>query len=258
MDKAARAEARGSGLPQAQDACGFSLDALLLGAFAQDCLPRWSRLLDLGCGSGPVAFYLLLQAARLYPEAPRAVLGLDIQEELLTAAADNARRLGLERQFSAAREDLRLEGEARAQGFDLVTANPPYHATGRGRLPASAGRRLARHGDAATLRGFLRRAAFSLSAAGLFCLIFPIERQAELLEGLKEWGLYPARLLPVQSRPGGRPFRLLLAATLRRLEQPGQEKTLVLYAEKSGAAMSGEAARFCPCLAPQGGVRADL
>lgn len=94
------------------------LDAVLP-EFAKD--QRFS-VLDLGVGSGAILLAILA-------ERPRAIgLGVDVSEEALAVARENAANLGL-----AARAAL-LRGDWAAglapESFDLVIANPPYIPTG--------------------------------------------------------------------------------------------------------------------------------
>ncbi len=80
----------------------------------------FTRLIDLGTGSGAIAVTLLA-------ERPAATgVAVDLSPEALAVAAENARRHGV-----AGRLDLlRSDWWAAVQGqFDLVVANPPYVAT---------------------------------------------------------------------------------------------------------------------------------
>jgi release factor glutamine methyltransferase len=80
----------------------------------------WS-ILDLGVGSGAILLSLLA-------ERPGARgLGVDVSEEALAVARDNAAKLGLAGRLALLRGDW-TEGLADAS-FDLVVANPPYIAT---------------------------------------------------------------------------------------------------------------------------------
>lgn len=78
------------------------------------------RILDLGVGSGAILLALLA-------ERPAAKgLGVDVSEEALAVARDNAASLGLANRVALLRGDWTagLEGDA----FDLVVSNPPYIA----------------------------------------------------------------------------------------------------------------------------------
>jgi release factor glutamine methyltransferase len=77
---------------------------------------RESRIVDVGTGSGVIA----LSLAGKFPDAE--VYAVDISEDALALARENAARLGLERvQFQ--KSDL-LEGLS--ERFDLIVANLPY------------------------------------------------------------------------------------------------------------------------------------
>jgi release factor glutamine methyltransferase len=78
-------------------------------------------VLDLGVGSGAILLAILA-------ERPAAKgLGVDVSEEALAVARDNAASLGLAGRLALLRGDW-ADGLAEAN-FDLVVANPPYIAS---------------------------------------------------------------------------------------------------------------------------------
>lgn len=79
-------------------------------------------VLDLGVGSGAILLAILA-------ERPAATgLGIDVSEEALAVARENAANLGLESRIALLRGDWTAGlGEAT---FDLVVSNPPYIPTG--------------------------------------------------------------------------------------------------------------------------------
>lgn len=79
------------------------------------------QMLDLGVGSGAILLSILA-------ERPAAKgLGIDVSEEALAVARENAANLGLASQVALLRGDWTAGlGEA---GFDLVVSNPPYIAS---------------------------------------------------------------------------------------------------------------------------------
>jgi release factor glutamine methyltransferase len=80
----------------------------------------WS-VLDLGVGSGAILLAILA-------ERPAAKgLGVDVSEEALAVARDNAASLGLAGRLALLRGDW-TEGLA-DESFDLVVSNPPYIAS---------------------------------------------------------------------------------------------------------------------------------
>ena len=78
-------------------------------------------VLDLGVGSGAILLAILA-------ERPAAKgLGVDISEEALAVARENAANLGLANKVALLRGDW--TAGLGSDGFDLVVANPPYIAT---------------------------------------------------------------------------------------------------------------------------------
>jgi release factor glutamine methyltransferase len=79
---------------------------------------RRFRVLDLGVGSGAILLAILA-------ERPLATgLGIDVSEEAIAVARDNAGHIGVDNRAAFLRSDWTagLEGEE----FDVVVSNPPY------------------------------------------------------------------------------------------------------------------------------------
>lgn len=78
-----------------------------------------SRILDLGCGYGPIG----LTIAITNPEA-RVVLA-DINSRALSLASENASRLGLSQRVTCLQSDIyeKIEGK-----YDSIVVNPPIRA----------------------------------------------------------------------------------------------------------------------------------
>jgi release factor glutamine methyltransferase len=81
---------------------------------------RKSKIVDLGTGSGVIALSLAMK----FPEAE--ILGVDISDDALTLAQENAARLNLADRIRFLRSNLleNVDGT-----FDLVVANLPYIST---------------------------------------------------------------------------------------------------------------------------------
>lgn len=83
--------------------------------------PAALRILDLGTGSGAILLSLLA-------ELPLACgIGIDLSEEALLVALENARRLGVAERASFVRAHWT---SAFGRPFDLVLSNPPYIPSG--------------------------------------------------------------------------------------------------------------------------------
>jgi release factor glutamine methyltransferase len=83
--------------------------------------PESARFADVGTGSGVIALTLAAQ----FPEAE--VHAIDISEDALTLARENAARLDLQDRVRFAKGDLLTEVEGT---FDLIVANLPYVPAG--------------------------------------------------------------------------------------------------------------------------------
>ncbi|MEG6504097.1 tRNA1(Val) (adenine(37)-N6)-methyltransferase [Nitratidesulfovibrio sp. 1201_IL3209] len=278
------------GLVQPDGSFRFSVDALLLAAFAGEALAGTKKRMthagggnaaapettdmpgapghgkpvafaDLGAGCGVVGLALLLAHPRL------TGTGIDIDEELADAARRNAARLGLTERFRVLRADLAAPGDAAspeapafdalppAGSMDLVAANPPYRLPGSGRLSPSRQRTRALFETHGTLPAFAEAAARLLRAGGRSCWVYGPDRLPDLLLALRATGQEPKRLRCVHSRAHG-PATLVLVEA-RRAGRPGLvvEPPLILCAgEGAATALTGEALAFCPLLACNAGA----
>jgi release factor glutamine methyltransferase len=79
-------------------------------------------VLDLGVGSGAILLAILAERDRARG------LGVDVSEEALAVARENAANLGLAGRTAFLRGDWTAGLDA--EGFDLVVSNPPYIPTG--------------------------------------------------------------------------------------------------------------------------------
>ena len=81
--------------------------------------PQTGIFLDLGCGWGPIAALLALEA----PDA--SVWAVDVSERALDLTARNAARLGLSNIFPLTEADALERAAAEGTQFDLIWSNPP-------------------------------------------------------------------------------------------------------------------------------------
>lgn len=78
------------------------------------------RILDLCCGSGCIGLSLLCAVA------DARVAAVDISEDALIVARENARRLGVTARYFSARGDALNVPDTHLGKFDLLLCNPPY------------------------------------------------------------------------------------------------------------------------------------
>lgn len=183
----------------------FALDSVLLARFAAE----WpaERAVDLGSGSGVVAFCLLALGA------VRRVLGVEVQGDAVERAGRSARWNGLTERVSFARADLKAL-PVRRGAVGLVVSNPPYRPPGNGRVSATPSVALARYELACTLGDVLWAGWHALARGGGLCLVYPAERLGGLLSSAQAVGFQP-RVLRLVHPCQGRPASLVLVRAMK-------------------------------------------
>lgn len=235
------------GLSQPGSGFRFSMDALLLAAFAGRGRVR-GRVLDLGTGCGVVGLGLALDHPDFF------CLGLDADAAMLGHARENARRLGLAERFAPFCADVRDQACLAPESMDLVLCNPPYREPGSGRTCPDEGRTTARFESRAGLADFVRAAAFLVRNRKPCAFIHLAERVDELLALMREAKLRPKELLFVHRSPDG-PARLVLVQALKN-GGPGLAVLPPLFLHEGqggGTRLTARALAFCPRLACNAG-----
>ena len=207
---------------QAKSGYRFSIDPVLLSAFVPSV--KNARIVDLGTGNGIVP--LLLSCRREAKE----IVGVEIQPAMVERAQRSVQLNDLEKFIRIIQGDLRdLPADLCAEGYDVVTANPPYRNQDTGRVAPDDERAMARHELSGGLDDFLRAAATLLNSGGRFYVVYLAERLAELLARMCSFRLEPKRLRMVHSRAGESARMVLVEG--RKNGKPGMnvEPPLIIY-----------------------------
>jgi len=211
----------------------FSIDALLLAHFV--VLREGADCIELGTGSGIVA---LILADRYHC---RRVLGIDIQEELVSMARRSVEMNNLAGCMEIRRGDVRHpESICAPMSFDAAVFNPPYRRLRSGRMNPDSAKAIARHEVTGTLGDFLAAAAHALRDGGRVTAIYPAKRMAEMISRMRSCQIEPKRMRIVHSRPGGMGAFLLMEGVKGGGEELAVLPPLFIYAE--GGAYSAEMA----------------
>ncbi len=205
----------------------FNTDTILLASFS---LPKTGETCaDFGTGCGAIPLIWCAKAK------PKKIYGVEIQEDACKMArrsvelnhlADTVRILRCD--MTSIREKAALP----ANGFGLISCNPPYKAEGAGLKNPEETRRIARHEVACSFAEIVRNAAYLLRYGGRFCCCLRPERLCGVMLDLRAKGLEPKRLRLVQQRADKAPSLFLLQAV--RGGKPGMVIDPVLLIEEGG------------------------
>ncbi|MCF7924129.1 MAG: tRNA1(Val) (adenine(37)-N6)-methyltransferase [Candidatus Izimaplasma sp.] len=181
----------------------FSIDSLLLGDFVR-VNKRTNKIIDLGCGLGPVAFYLTLKTkAKIY--------GVDIQEEVIELAKESAKINQVENQVNFINQDIKtVYNNFETNSFDIVVANPPFYKTGNiNNRNDNDALSIARHEVLITIDDIFQATKRLLANGGMFYFIHRVERLDEIIIKLDNNNFVVKRLKFVYTKPN-KPAKMLL------------------------------------------------
>ncbi len=120
------------------------------------------------------------------------------------------------------------------ESFDWVVCNPPYGKLATGRVNPQDEQAVCRHEIEADLADIIRAISYSLKNRGRTALIYPANRAAVLLAGLKAAALEPKRLQIIHSYPGSQGKLVLIEA----MKNGGEELVILppffIYEEAGG------------------------
>lgn len=191
---------------QKDDVFKFSLDSLLLADFVE-ITPRNKKLLELGCGLGPVLLYLSLKTKiELY--------GIDIQEEVLELTKQSVILNNLESQIHVMNVDIKnVHKHFEPSSFDVVVANPPFFKLNEmnmvNKLESLS---LARHEVSINFEEMVDAAKRMLKTHGSFCFIHRANRLEEIIDILLKQRFVIKRLRFVYTKPDNGALMVLIDA----------------------------------------------
>ena len=160
---------------------------------------------DLGCGSGIISILMAWESPKLHVD------GIEIQPHAANLARENAATNSLSDRINIIEGDIVRHREFLVAGaYDLVVANPPYFAPGRGRSSQSGSTAVAREELSCTLEDICAAAAYLTRWGGKFALVHRPERLAEVIRALSAAGLEPKRLRFVHYRAASAPNLVLI------------------------------------------------
>ncbi|HEV9037477.1 MAG TPA: methyltransferase [Puia sp.] len=208
-----------------QDRCAMKVctDACILGAWFADKTAAWSRVLDIGSGTG---LLMLMLAQKHKGEIEGIELDLDAYRQL----QENIGSSPWTSMLKAYPGDVR--GFSFGEKFDFIISNPPFY---EGQLPAAdAASNLARHSSGLTLSELLAVIDANLTRDGAFGVVLPFQRSEEFAAmALSAHGFSLREKLLIRQTPGHDFFRSILYFS-RLPERTATTSELTIHDDKGG------------------------
>lgn len=218
-----------------QPKVGFhaSLDTVFLAA----AVPVKARmhLLDVGCGVGSAGLCVLARTRDI------RLTGIDIQQELVDLALQNAALNDAGAQCRFVAGDIRKEKEIEDNAFNVAMMNPPYQEGGT-HTPSPTRNKALSHGEdasGATLEDWVKYAHRKLKTGGTLVMIHRADRMSEILAVLERRRWFGSlAVFPLYSRQGDDAKRVIIRARKERFAPMVLKAGLVIH-EKDGKYTKG-------------------
>jgi tRNA1Val (adenine37-N6)-methyltransferase len=187
-----------------QDACAMKVttDACLFGAWVAQEMEKgeWEieNALDIGTGTGLLSL-MVAQKFNLFIEA------IEINHAAAQQASENIRESGFSGVNIIQGDVLKLP----LKRYDCIFSNPPFYEAEL--ASPNTDRSTAHHGEGLHWKDLFRFIAAHLKSGGIFFLLLPTKRLAEMQKLADDNGLHIHQRLLVKQTPGHTPFRVMVS-----------------------------------------------
>lgn len=200
----------------------YSLDAVLLGDFAELRNRDDQKVMDLCSGNGAVAL-MISQKTRSH------IYGVEIQEKLADMAVRSVKLNKLEEQITIIQKDLKDISKDHYDSVDLITCNPPYFSMDEESIiNPNEHLAIARHEIHLTLDDLLVKISKLLKTNGKVYLVHRPDRFLELMEVMQKYGVNPKAVRFVHPNEQGN-ANIVLVEGIKNTKKSGFKMLPPLY-----------------------------
>lgn len=173
---------------QRPETFNFTLDSTLLAHFVT-INQNAKKIIDLGCGNGPIPLFLSLRTKA-------QIVGVEIQDEICDLAQRSVMLNGLESQISIYHDNvIGIGAKLGHNTFDIVTCNPPYFKyQNDSHINKNDYLTIARHEVALKLEDVLFEAKRLLKDGGILAMVHRAERLTDLLVAFRDAHIEPKKI----------------------------------------------------------------
>lgn len=173
---------------QRPETFNFTLDSTLLAHFVT-INQKVKKIIDLGCGNGPIPLFLSLRTKA-------QIIGVELQEEIYDLARRSVELNGLENQITIYHNNvIGIGAKLGHNTFDVVTCNPPYFKyQSDSHINKNDYLTLARHEVTLKLEDVLLEAKRLLKDGGTLAMVHRVERLTDLLVAFRNARIEPKRI----------------------------------------------------------------
>ncbi|MGO4890208.1 tRNA1(Val) (adenine(37)-N6)-methyltransferase [Anaerobacillus sp. MEB173] len=173
---------------QSQQVFSFSIDAILLAAFAYVPIQK-GKIVDLCTGNGVIPIALTKRTKA-------HILGVEIQERLYDMAVRSVQVNHLEQQIQMINADIKELPKRIEHGqFDVVTCNPPYFNTiSEDELNRNEHYAIARHEIYCTLDDVIKVSSQLVKQKGKVALVHRPGRLTDIITLMRKYRIEPKRI----------------------------------------------------------------
>lgn len=173
----------------------FSLESILIPRFC--ILKKKMKIIDFCTGNAPIPLVLSTLT-------DSEIIGVEVQKEIYSLAAESVKINGLEERISILNEDVKkLPDLFETDTFDLITCNPPYFKVNESsNLNDNYIKTVARHEVMLTLNDIFAVSRKLLKNNGSLVMVHRTDRLSEILTLMTNNNLQPKRIRFIYPKEG--------------------------------------------------------